>query len=290
MDRVNDTQRNAAIKAVEDALAQGRIVAADRDHRVDQLRHAQTPSEVQMITQDLAHRDATPTWAPYEPPVVSGPLADRAVSAQVHQMYGARRGGAWKGLALVPILFFLVFAVVVGGVLVGLVGQVDDRGSTSVEDFDDFPGLVEPEVESAPGLFTPTGLRVLVRALRAQTGSSTVFEAGIYPRYAVASVPAGPVGKRAISYYYDGDLRESARTTSTAARFDLAEIDAAVLGRLHRMVRSLVEDPTTSYVLVHRPREGSTGWFSAHVSNAFGESGRLVAELDGTVVERRVSE
>ena len=48
-----DKDRDAAIKLVEAAWANGQIVEADRDKRVEELRRAETLTEVQMLTHDL---------------------------------------------------------------------------------------------------------------------------------------------------------------------------------------------------------------------------------------------
>jgi len=299
VDRVSDGERNAAIRAVEAALSEGRIIQADRDRRVDQAQHAQTSSELQMITQDLAHRAGASAWTTYEPPaaetdradegeqsppaqVTYGPSQDQVVAAQVTQMYGTKPAAS-RVLVLVPIIFFLVIAIGAGAVILAVVGSVNDGIEST---FDEFGG---PQAESSPELFTPTGFDDLIASIRAQTGSTMVFEAGLYPGYAVTTIPAEVSGKRAISYYYDGDLTESTKTTSTYDRFDLASIDASVLVRLSRKVRMLVEDPTIYYVLVRKPQDGSTTWLAAYVSNEFGESGYLRATKDGTIVDRNIS-
>ena len=304
MERVGDGERDAAIKAVEAALADGRIVQADRDARVDQLRHARTASELQMITQDLAHRGTAPAWATYEPPVPAtevprvgyGPPQEQVVSAQVRQMYGAKPAGSpARVLLLVPIVFFLVMVVGAGAVVLGVMSGVDDGVDTTFEEFDDFPDFPDlpdfpaPEPASGPRLLTPAGFRGLLDAIDAETGSTTAYEAVLYPDYAVTTVPAQASGTRAISYYYDGELAESTRGTAPYARFDLARIDPAVLARLIRKARGLVDDPTSSYVIVRKPQDTSSSWLAAYASNEFGESAYLRADKDGTVVDRSVS-
>lgn len=305
MDRVSDGERNAAITAVEAALTEGRIVQADRDRRVDQIRHAQTATELQMITQDLAHRGAAPAWTTYEPPrtgvsteapsappapqVSYGPPQDQLVSAQVTQMYGSKPAGASKALILVPIIFFLVMAIGAGAVILSVIGNATDSSEETFEGFDPFDGFEEPGEAPPPDLFTPGGFQDLLGALRSQTGGTAVFEAVLYEEYAVTSAPAEPQGRRAISYYFDGELSESTKSTSPYDRFDLSTIDPAILARLVRKVRMLIEDPTSSYVIVRKPEQGSTTWLAAYASNEFGESGYLRAEKDGTVVDRSVS-
>lgn len=305
MDRVDDGDRNAAKKAVETALAEGRIVQADRDRRVDQLKYAQTTTELQMITQDLAHRATAPAWTTYEPPqadpseeatpvpqVNYGPPQDPLVAAQVTQMKGTKPPGASRVLILVPIIFFLVIAIGAGAVILSVVGNIDDGSDETFGGFDPFDGFEDapgPGDAEPPDLFTEGGFRGLVTVVRAETGSTMVFEAGLYEGYAVMTIPAEASGKRAISYRYDGDLTESTKSTSSYDRFDLTTIDATVLAQVLRKAERLVEDPTTSYVLVRKPQDGSTTWLSSYASNEFGESGYLRAEKDGTVIDRSVS-
>ncbi|WP_309649346.1 DUF1707 domain-containing protein [Nocardioides sp.] len=305
MERVSDGERNAAITAVEAALTEGRIVQADHDRRVDQLRHAHTATELQMITQDLAHRGPAPAWTTYEPPqtgtsgeatpapqVSYGPPQDQLVAAQVTQMPGSKPAGASQALVFVPIIFFLVMAIGAGAVILSVIGNATDSSEETFEGVDPFDGF-----EGAPGqgtdapadLFTPGGFQGLLDALRAETGGTAVFEAVLYEAYAVTSAPAEPEGRRAISYYFDGELSESTKSTSTYDRFDLSTIDPTVLARLTRKARMLIDDPTSSYVIVRKPQDGSTTWLAAYASNEFGESSYLRAEKDGTVVDRSVS-
>ncbi|MDP2773945.1 MAG: hypothetical protein Q8O61_10340, partial [Nocardioides sp.] len=130
-------------------------------------------------------------------------------------------------------------------------------------------------------------------AIRRETGSTQAIRAVIYPGYASLDLPAEPTGKRAFNYYYDGELGEPRKGQSTDERFDLARIDPAVMTKLVRQAKkTLVEDPTSWYVIISKPGPpfDNGAWFSAYASNDFSESGYLQATLDGTVVNRYVSE
>ena len=52
-ERADNGSRNAAIKTVNDALKAGRIVQADHDMRVSQLKSAQTMQDIDMAVRDL---------------------------------------------------------------------------------------------------------------------------------------------------------------------------------------------------------------------------------------------
>ena len=58
--------RSAAIKIVDDALKSGRIVQADHDMRVSQLKAAQTMQDIDLAVRDLraAAAGPPPTIAP----------------------------------------------------------------------------------------------------------------------------------------------------------------------------------------------------------------------------------
>lgn len=306
VERVSDSDRNAAIKAVDAALADGRIVQADRDHRVSQVRGAQTPSELQMVTHDLVHRE--PTWTTYTPPpevsevptapeVSSPPVTygpPTTSSPEVARLFGKRRSSG-AGCLAVPFLFVLLFF---GGVVTTMIGTFSgsDEPDFSYE-FDGPTPFELPDLDdlepTAPLLFTNSGFTKMRGALQRETGSTQVFSADIYPRYAALEVPAEPTGARALRYVYNGELGEPTKDRSDLERFDLARIDPQVVSGLVQRVRRLVEDPVSWYVAIRRP--GGTplddgAWLTAHVSNEFGESGYLAATLDGTVVRRSVSE
>ena len=139
-------------------------------------------------------------------------------------------------------------------------------------------------------LHTEAGFTDLVEALRAETGSTAVFDAVLYPAYGVVTVPAETRGKRSHSYYYDGDLRRTSQGTTDDPRFDLAQLDPAVMSRLVEKAQTgLVEDPTTVYVIMRRPPDPADGWYSVYAMNEYTESGYFQADRTGKIVNRYVS-
>nr|WP_227463361.1 DUF1707 domain-containing protein [Nocardioides lijunqiniae] len=314
VDPVSDSERNAAIKAVEAALADGRIVQADRDHRVMQLRGAQTASEVRMVVHDLAYRDqpgttqtpsttpatgAPTSWPTYEAPATPvstnpyGPPQGTAATAK--QLFGTRKSSGGQGCAIV---FFVVIFVVVGSVILGVFSAIsDDPFESDPFGSDTFSEGVGPDgapEEGRPSLFRPADFDALRDAIEAETGATTVFRAVLYPTYASVAVPAQATGPRELSYYYDGDLdTDPSPGRSSFQRFDLARIDPSVIAPLVRRARNnLVEDPTSVYVILQKPDEfgAADAWISVYASNDFQESGYLEADLTGKVVNRYVSE
>jgi hypothetical protein len=192
-----------------------------------------------------------------------------------------------RGWGLVPI----VLGVVVVPMIIG--GIAAFRGVT--DNFDEFgngfdpPGLAsEPETD----VHSVAGFGEMLDALREETGSTTVFDAVLYPGYAVLRVPADKTSKREHSLYWDGDLRQTGQGTSRYARFDLSSIKPrAVMRLLDGPARQLVEDPTTIYAVIRAPLDADDrAWIYANATNDYQESGYLSADKNGKVLKRYLPE
>lgn len=139
---------------------------------------------------------------------------------------------------------------------------------------------------------TDTGFDAMVSALREETGSTLARNVIVYPTYAVIDVPYkpdDPSDEREISYYWDGDLRESTKSTGDEALFDLTRVDASLLPGMCEQVKELVEEPgdCSLYVSKPDPEDTTPEWIRASVSNEFGQSGTIEYALDGSVIETR---
>lgn len=169
----------------------------------------------------------------------------------------------------------------------------------AVEDGKDaLPTAVDGAVAAGPGVTltgggrpqTADGFADLVADIGAEFGTTQVFEAVIYPEYAVVDVPlnpANPNDERELSFYWDGTLSESSRGTSDYAPLDLAEIDGGLFEGLCDEARGLVEDPGVCYLIVRRPRPASDeGWLWAYVSNEFRQGGYINFDREGNEVRR----
>lgn len=212
-------------------------------------------------------------WLPTPPVVViGGPV----------QAPPPHRGSA-SGL----VVGLLVAAIVGAGVLVALVTSLADGDGATPE----ASASASASASTPPAqMHTPEGWRALEAALRAETGEARVFEAVLYPEYAVLQVPAQRTGARSHTYYFDGALRMTGKGTSSYQAFELGRVDPAVTARLlDRAGRELVEDPTTTYAILRRPDRGDDGWYSVYASNEYSESGYLQADLAGAVTYRYVS-
>lgn len=261
--QARDKDREAAIKLVRAASSNGQIIEADRDKRIEELRHAQTLAEIDGYTRDLQPAVAVD----YGPPMVpDAPVPARATS-----------GGLPKALFLIPLLVILV---VVGGVVAAVVSLSGGVSSVTVGD-----AVVASSRAAEADVLSAQGYDDLVAAVSEQSGSTTVFDAVLYPSYAVVSVPADASSNREESFYWDGtDLRSNdLKSTASSRRFDLTHVDASVIVSLVDRVRGLVEDPTTWYAVIRAP-DADRSMIWAYATNEYGETAYLGATRDGTVV------
>ncbi len=214
-------------------------------------------------------------------PPAAGTTIDTVLSSDLVGS-GAKKGCGIVGLVIAAI----VFIPVIIGVIVAV--KALSGGWDELQDGmgDPFSAVGKPDMQSVDG-FTD-----LVSALKEETGGSTgVFDAVIYPEYAVLTVPADKTSKRYYSYYYDGDLRQTSQgTTTKEARFDLSTIDPAVLVKLYEIARTdLVEDPdpTRIYAIISAPTDFTKGaWISVYATNDFSESGYLTADKTGKIISK----
>ena len=278
--RARDQDRDAAIETVEAAWADGQIVEADRDHRVGALLRAQTLAEVRMLVHDLQLPETTRHVAP--PPAAPNPYATPPEYATRQPVTGAGAGPRRAGC-----LVGLMVAIALAGVAVaGLVAVIDMSSSVEFPG-DDSSALPLPGVAVVDdvNVLSREGYRDLVRAVSKASGSTEAFEAVVYPRYAVLTLPVDSRSQREDRWYWDGELDSlDSKGTSSYERFDLASVDADVMVRLVKRVRRTVDRPTSWYVIVRAPDvdDGASIW--AYASNEYSESAYLAAKPDGTVV------
>jgi len=269
--RARDQDRERAIDVVEAAWAEGQIVEADRDKRVESLLQAQTMAEVQMITHDLQLPRTPP------PPAAYGEAHVEAVDTPVPV---PEAKGSNKGLLFLLLLIPIGLIAGVVGIVVAIAAAV----STAPDgDVPIAPG-VAPDPDEV-NVLSVEGYADLVAAIEQQTGSTTVFEAVLYPTYAVVDVPVDSTTDREHSYYWDGDLEETgSKGTTDYTRFDLADIDADVVVSIVKKARAKIEAPQTWYSIVRAPSATDDGtWIYGYATNEYGESGYLGGDKAGTL-------
>lgn len=302
--RADNKDRHDAVKLVEDAVKAGRIVQADHDMRVDQLKRAQTMQDIDLVVRDLRAPAPTapttiapvpgiPTGQQPPPSVVStsgaqpwplvnyGPASHEV--ADIATVVGKSGSRAIGGIIAAIVLVSVV--VPIAGVVIAFV--------SSRNSFPDF-GSIGPSDDStyapgeAPGknginVHTVEGFNDLVSALKDKTGNTYAFSAVIYPRYAVLEVPTG-TNERYEDFYWDGELSANdIKGSTTDDQFDLSLVDPRQMIDMLKLVRGRIDSPTSWYVVVGDYTNTETQ-ISAYASNEFDETTYIVESLDGTVV------
>lgn len=263
--RARDKDRDAAIEVVEAAWADGQIVEADRDKRVEELLRAQTLGEVQMLVHDLQPVAHAPVAAPTPEPPYATLEQVRAMAPQPAKVS--------KALFIIPLVVVLGIAVAIVGGVVALIGAAQDGDG----------GLLGGDDELADVL-SVEGYAALLAAIEDETGGTEAFSTVLYPTYAVVELPVDATSQREEYWYWDGDelTPNDVKSTSSWERNDLSRIDPAVLVDLVEQVRTKVEDATSWYAIVRAPDDDRAVMW-AYASNEYGESEYLGARRDGTV-------
>ncbi len=269
--KARDEDRDAAIEVVEAAWADGQIVQADRDHRIESLLRAQTVSEIGMLVHDLQLPEKPVASAP-----VPNPYASSAGVGTVPRP--ARHAG------IVGVLVLLAMVAAVGAGLVAAVTGITSSGDSDTASSTELP---MPGAAPAEGVnvLSEDGYRDLVRAVKRSTTVTDAFEGVLYPGYAVLTLPVDRSSQRYDRWYWDGELEAlDSRGTASSERFDLASVDAAVVVKLVKRVRKLVDDPTNWYAILRAPDPTDDATIQVYATNEFSESAYLSARRDGTVV------
>ena len=300
-ERADSSARNAAIKIADEALKSGRIVQADHDMRVSQLRRAQTLQDIELAIRDLrtpppavapTYATVPPTPTGQQPPVMQaggqqwplvnyGPASHEA--AEVAKVVG-RSGRAIGGIIAAIILVAVV--VPIAGAVIAFVSArnsfPDFSGVGPTDDTTYLPG--QPPGKNGVNVHTVEGYNDMVDALRDKTGQTFAFSAVLYPRYGVLEVPTG-TNDRYEDFYWDGSelTPNDIKGTTTEEQVDLSLVDPQQMIDMLKEVRGRLDAPTSWYVIVGDYTGGATQ-ISAYASNEFSETSYIVETLDGTVV------
>ena len=187
--------------------------------------------------------------------------------------FGPLIGGVVSVVAGIAVVVFLV------SLLSG--GDGDAAGPGAVTST---PGSEQP----AGGVLSAKGFRDLLAAVKDETGTTNVFDATMYPTYAVLELPVDRETLRQQSFYWDGKKLKANDSfgKSSSPRVDLSSIDVDGMLRLVRMIRNVVDEPNSWYVIVNAPDENDPAVMYAYASNKFTEGGYISATADGKVVRR----
>lgn len=258
--------RSRASAIVEAAHKSGRIIAADRDLRLDRIRSASSAQDLDLVIRDLpggagaiavgASYSSAPTMstasttspadlASMPPPRTSPHATPHATPGATPpwplvnygpptdsgtSQFTATVGSAGRKIG------GIIAVIVVVSVIAPVVGTIIALFSAS-QSFTSEGPFSEPADEQtySPGvdpgadgvnLFTVTGMDQLVAAIDAEFDSTEIFSAVLYPRYAVVSVPEKPNGTRYRMFRWDGRTLSVTPSKSTS---DGPRIDLAAL-------------------------------------------------------------
>jgi hypothetical protein len=225
--------RRRARKAVDAAYAEGRITAADRALRLEQIDAAATRGDLAMVLRDLEGRVAptTSTTSNAAPVPTAPPRPEGGPPTWAPPGYGSTTGpgprsGGWSterkigcGVAVV-IALFLVPLVVAVVVFVGVATSFDD----------DFPGFGDGEAVEV--VQVESWWTAQVDELRSSAGSTRVAAYRVRDGSGTATVLDGAV-RRAWAYR-DGSWRPVGAATRAGAAsegVDLADVTASAVQR-----------------------------------------------------------
>jgi hypothetical protein len=280
------SDRNAALNALDAALKSGRIIQADHDMRVEQIKSALTASEVQSVVRDLVPQSAAPVTAPV-PAVSYGPgWSGASGTAAATDVAGMMKAANVKIPKIAFLLPSIIGVLVIGGFAAGIFAFVSDAvetvgGGSGITDSRTYAPGVEPD--EGINVLSAGGYQDLLDAIRVESGSTDSFSAVLYPTYAVVELPVDATSQRSNRFYWNGELEsQESFGTSTDQRYDLDEVDPAVLVTLLKKARSRVEAPTSWYAVIGAPTEDGSV-LSAYASNAYSETAYILATVDGTI-------
>lgn len=232
--------RRRAVRAVDNAFAQGLITALDRESRVAQVKAARTRGDVAMVTRDLQERHGDAPAGP--PPQAAG---------DAHQLGTRAPQGGNRVVGVVVTGVVVLFLVAAGfiGFVFSFVSSVD---SEPIEP-------VTPSQTTGPNddPMTRAGWEVFLADLREQTGATLVTNASISESLVRVDVADGewvtPWTLR------DGSWESSPRTPRGEwhQTVDLAELEPADLYRQALDHGDLREADVTSRVIYVGKREDS---------------------------------
>jgi hypothetical protein len=317
-ERASNADRSRATAVVEAALKSGRIIPADHDLRIGQIRSGRTKQDVDLVVRDLPGglvAAAAPSYGGHTGPTTSTPVTSMpapsvasAPSPDLPPPGGAATpqqpwplvnyGGVGESVDLgqaqvvakkagfaVAMAVVMVVLISIAGVAIALFTAADTfTEGPFAEPIDETTYL--PGVQPGPdgvNVFTAEGYGEMVSELEDVAGSADVFNAVLYPRYAILSVPVKDTGKRLETYRWDGRslIPTGIKSTSDGGRVDLDAIDVKVLIGLMEQNRGRMSDENVWYAVISANSTGPS--IGVYASNAFGEGAYLLATLDGEI-------
>ena len=300
--RVKDRDRDRATYVIDAALRNGQITQQDRDLRVERVSAAATVGELAALTRDIAAPPApVPATAVVPPVMVSTSTTGVSTTAPVAgvpaDLYGPppsakkKKVAGGTGLTTKPaqagrkVALGCALVVALFVILPIAAGVIIFAAQTNTPDFVD----TDPIPAGPPFELTGAGLREYIAAFEETFDDTEVVRTVFYDAYVVSWVPQDD-GKVALWNYVDGafdQLGDPMSDTVDTAPVDLADLRPAKVMALVREGEATlgVEQPTT-YVIFDRDIIDDTPHVMVYLTNDDGQSGYLVGDLDGNVLQR----
>jgi len=263
--RARDTDRNAAVAALDNAYADGQLGYEEHSSRVSAARGAKTLHDLHALTSDLQLTVGMPAPDP------------------VHPATGRAR--PW-------VLIGVVAAAVAAGALLYVLSRGNDQPAastsehTSVSVPTNLPTDVSPIVAPPVVLDTADGLRSFIDQYRDRFGETTSVRVLIYPQDRYASVRRYVDERRTQDFSYRAGFEPSGTPSGSdgAAQVDLAalNVDALVALMSNAPATVAVQDGTVSHVVLEH--DGTAPSVSIYVRNEYDESGFLEVNFAGDVL------
>lgn len=279
------------------AHEQGLINATDRDLRLQNVRHAHSMTEIDLMSRDLGQLEAAaapPTLRQRLTRTHTSPATGRwdAFDPQARtRTLGAGRTALLAVLGVVLLMagfgvavFFFMLSAITGAV-------ENSRSSNSSEAFEGTSRELAPDAQIDYGL-TAAGLYAFIRAYEEKFGTTLVTDLALYDDYAVVRIP---IPESALQRGWL--LRRHGWTAfgPELDRFpgskdvDLRRIDIPRLLDNIRLARETlgVTQPVDTWMFIRRlPSFAGPGRIDIHVSNAQRHEASLETTLDGRVLSR----
>lgn len=271
--RPSRRDRRRAQKLIDTAYSEGRLTSADRVLRSQRIDAAHSKGDLATITRDLTAPSSARLGSAIDPTALSGMRVGSTRSAPWKPGRPTVPGGVTIDLSKVigQRVKWVVLAVVlaiVGSCVLGLVGmvasvfQAADDSSTGptpatsataeTDPLSEGRGAVDA-VPPAAGLQTADGWSALVAAIKEESGSTSVYDAVVYPEYASLGLDGDGAVERRL--YRGGGWQEGfeARTPVVGSLVDLADIDPELWAELAAATAQhfQIADPTGTYMIVN---------------------------------------
>lgn len=252
--RARTGDREEAVELINAAYAEGQLTTDQREDRVHRALVATHLGDLQQITSDLQ---------PGEP---------AALAPQGRWQRMSRR--TKLGIAAA------VLALGVGGVFVA--EQIGGNDSTSVSEQESY--VVPATADAVEGLIADQ---------MSEFGTTKSYGISLQSQLSTLRVPTGDEYARYQEWspVVDGSFEANGdvRGAGDQIEFDLADVDLDALARHIATARATLDvaEPAHTILVIHHWAEDDQPTISITISNEFEETGYLVTDLAGKVLERR---